>query len=31
MDLGVLLCFDAASGRFLWQASSEKLASWLCR
>ena len=25
VDLGVLLCFDAADGDFLWQASSEKL------
>ncbi len=25
VDLGVLLCFDAASGKFLWQHSSEKL------
>ncbi len=25
VDLGVLLCFDAANGRLLWQASSEKL------
>ena len=26
VDLGVLLCFDASNGKFLWQASSEKLA-----
>jgi outer membrane protein assembly factor BamB len=25
VDLGVLLCFDADDGRFLWQHSSEKL------
>lgn len=25
VDLGVLLCFDAATGKFLWQHSSEKL------
>lgn len=25
VDLGVLLCFDAKDGSFLWQASSEKL------
>ncbi len=25
VDLGVLLCFDAATGKFLWQDSSEKL------
>ncbi|MCA9177045.1 MAG: PQQ-binding-like beta-propeller repeat protein, partial [Planctomycetales bacterium] len=25
-DLGVLLCFDAASGKFLWQHSNPKLA-----
>ncbi|MEX2212541.1 MAG: PQQ-binding-like beta-propeller repeat protein [Phycisphaeraceae bacterium] len=25
VDLGVLLCFDAKDGRFLWQYSSEKL------
>lgn len=25
VDLGVLLCFDAESGEFLWQSSSEKL------
>lgn len=25
IDLGVLLCFDAATGEFLWQHSSEKL------
>ena len=25
VDLGVLLCFDANDGTFLWQASSEKL------
>ena len=24
VDLGVLLCFDAATGRFLWQHSNEK-------
>jgi len=27
LDLGCLLCFDLASGDFLWQHSSEKLAS----
>ncbi|MHB8969210.1 MAG: outer membrane protein assembly factor BamB family protein [Pirellulaceae bacterium] len=27
VDLGCLLCFDEADGRFLWQASSEKLPS----
>ena len=27
VDLGCLLCFDAATGDFLWQHSSEKLAS----
>jgi outer membrane protein assembly factor BamB len=26
LDLGVLLCFDAATGKFLWQHSNEKLA-----
>jgi len=26
IDLGVLLCFDAATGRLLWQDSNEKLA-----
>lgn len=25
VDLGVLLCFDAATGKFLWQHSNEKL------
>ena len=25
VDLGVLLCFDADTGKFLWQHSSEKL------
>ncbi len=25
VDLGVLLCFDTATGKFLWQHSSEKL------
>ena len=25
VDLGVLLCFDEADGKFLWQDSSEKL------
>jgi hypothetical protein len=25
VDLGCLLCFDAANGKFLWQASSQKL------
>lgn len=25
VDLGVLLCFDEKTGKFLWQASSEKL------
>ena len=27
VDLGVLLCFDAADGKFLWQHSSQKLPS----
>lgn len=27
VDLGVLLCFDAKSGKFLWQHSSQKLAA----
>ena len=27
VDLGCLLCFDESDGRFLWQASSEKLPS----
>jgi outer membrane protein assembly factor BamB len=27
VDLGVLLCFDAQTGKFLWQHSSEKLPS----
>ena len=27
VDLGVLLCFDAKDGKFLWQHSSEKLAT----
>ena len=27
VDLGVLLCFDEADGKFLWQDSSEKLPS----
>ena len=27
VDLGVLLCFDEATGKFLWQDSSEKLAT----
>lgn len=29
IDLGVLLCFDAGDGRFLWQASHQKLATGL--
>ena len=27
VDLGCLVCFDESDGRFLWQASSEKLPS----
>jgi len=27
VDLGVLLCFDTADGKFLWQDSNEKLAT----
>jgi outer membrane protein assembly factor BamB len=27
VDLGVLLCFDAVTGKFLWQHSNEKLAA----